>query len=310
MLFACLAALGAIAFVMLRNHPMAQRLASRPWRDGHDVLRLATQHLSDVFVATPSGALLAPNLVELQMNPDDLVSLCDQVNLGVITMSLTEAYGQLIARHGARMAEPGPADVYVAADGTVPPGRYRLRQGHPASAAAPYEPEFAHAAAPQYSEAQYSEAQYSEAQYSEAQYGEAPQPAEAGDWIWRESDPNLTMAHFGGAQHSGLTTVMEEVFTPVPELRLVTGDQVAQTRHSGARAGRGPVELVLPDVPTVSREHARFSFSDDRWRVTNLGLNGLTLNGALVSGESSLTDGDVIRWGSRPDALESRVEIG
>jgi len=82
------------------------------------------------------------------------------------------------------------------------------------------------------------------------------------------------------------------------------------TVMSGARAGRGSVELVLPDVSTVSREHARFTFSDGRWWVANQGRNGLCLNGAPVAGERPVADGDSIRWGSRPDALLSRVEIG
>ena len=97
---------------------------------------------------------------------------------------------------------------------------------------------------------------------------------------------------------------------PVPVLRLVTGSSAAETRMSGARAGRGPVELVLPDVLTVSREHATFTFSDGRWWITNQGRNGLTLNGAPVAGEQPLSDGDTIRWGASPDAPLSRVEIG
>jgi pSer/pThr/pTyr-binding forkhead associated (FHA) protein len=79
---------------------------------------------------------------------------------------------------------------------------------------------------------------------------------------------------------------------------------------SGARAGRGPVELMLPDVPTVSREHARFTFSEGRWWVANQGLNGLFVNGVPVSGEQPLIDGDSIRWGKSADAPLSRVEIG
>jgi pSer/pThr/pTyr-binding forkhead associated (FHA) protein len=66
----------------------------------------------------------------------------------------------------------------------------------------------------------------------------------------------------------------------------------------------------LPDVPTVSREHARFTFSDGHWWIANLGRNGLTLNGAALVGEQPLSDGDSIRWGMRSDALLSRVEIG
>ena len=107
-----------------------------------------------------------------------------------------------------------------------------------------------------------------------------------------------------------MVTIMEPSPAPVPVLRLVTGSSVAETRISGARAGRGSVELVLPDVLTVSREHATFTFSDGRWWITNQGRNGLTLNGAAVAGEQPLSDGDTIRWGVSPDALLSRVKIG
>jgi pSer/pThr/pTyr-binding forkhead associated (FHA) protein len=106
-----------------------------------------------------------------------------------------------------------------------------------------------------------------------------------------------------------MTTIMEPSLPPVPALRLVTGSSVAETRTSGARAGRGSVELVLPEDPTVSREHARFTFSEGRWRITNQGRNGLAVNGVPVTGEQPLSHGDSIRWGSRPDALLSRVEI-
>ena len=109
---------------------------------------------------------------------------------------------------------------------------------------------------------------------------------------------------------AGRSTVIELSRSPVPVLRLVTGGSVAETRVSGARAGRGAVELGLPDVPTVSREHARFTFSDGRWWIANLGRNGLTLNGTALAGEQPLSSGDSIRWGMRSDALLSRVEIG
>jgi pSer/pThr/pTyr-binding forkhead associated (FHA) protein len=108
----------------------------------------------------------------------------------------------------------------------------------------------------------------------------------------------------------GVATVMEQIRPAVPVLRLVTGSSVAETSMSGARAGRGPVELVLPDVPTVSREHARFTFSAGRWWVTNQGMNGLSVNGIPVSGKQPLSDGDSIRWGTRQEAPLSRIEIG
>jgi FHA domain len=292
-LLVVLAGLGAAAVGGLRasgitrDHPWIRRLASRPWRDGQDVLNVAMRHLSDVFVVTPSGLLLAPNSVQLQLNPNDLISLCERMELGVISAGVTEVYEEQAAAHGARFAGPGRAEVHVIAAGSVPPGRYRLRQGDLASVdARPDMPDPWYAdVAPEYA-------------YATPQDGYA----RPGSRVWQAPDSGLTVA-------GGMATIMEKSLPFVPVLRLITGSSVAETTISGARAGRGPVELVLPDVPTVSREHARFTFSDGRWWITNQGRNGLTLNGAPVAGEQPLSDGDAIRWGTRPDAPLSRVEI-
>jgi hypothetical protein len=258
------------------EHPWIQRAASRPWRDGEDVLRVAMRHLHDVFVITPSGSLLAPGLVELQLNPDDLATLCERMELGVISESMSEVYEEQVTAYRARLTGAGRPSVYVTASGSVPPGRYRLRQGDPVGA---QQPEFAYAAA---------------------------QPAFAGpSGTWYEQVPAVNER--GPAAGGGMTTIMAESIPPA--LRLVTGSSVAETRQSGARAGRGPVELMLPDVPTVSREHAKFTFSEGRWRITNQGRNGLSLNGSPVAGEQPLENGDTIRWGTSSDALQSRVEI-
>ncbi|HEV2451905.1 MAG TPA: FHA domain-containing protein [Streptosporangiaceae bacterium] len=109
---------------------------------------------------------------------------------------------------------------------------------------------------------------------------------------------------------TGAPTVAAPGRPQVPLLKLVTGDSMTQTRTSGARAGRGPVDLVLPEVPTVSREHARFTFADGQWWVVNLGRNGLMLNGVPLTGAHPLRDGDSVHWGQTPDALLSRIEIG
>ena len=96
-----------------------------------------------------------------------------------------------------------------------------------------------------------------------------------------------------------------------PPLRLVTNGSVAETRISGARAGRGhQVELQLPEESTVSRVHAEFIFARGQWRVIGKGLNGLVLNGTPLAGEHAVRPGDVIRWGRQDGALVSRVEIG
>ena len=308
LLLVAFAATGAIAALFLRSmgvtrdHPRIRQLVSRPWRDGQAVLRVAMRNLHDVFVITPSGSLFAPNSVEIQMNPDDLVSLCDQIELTVVIASVTTAYEEQVVRYGARFATPESPEAYVVADQSIPRGRYRLRQGHPATAAAQREmPDASH----------YEMHDVSGYMSSAPEFAYAgPQQADGDGWVWREHDPTLTTVDARPGVDFDTATVLETTVTPAPVLRLVTGNSVAETRMTGARAGRGSVELVLPNVPTVSREHARFAFSEGRWWVTNLGINGLTVNGEAAETEHPLSDGDAIRWGSRPDALLSRVEIG
>jgi hypothetical protein len=302
LLLAAIAATGAIAAAFLRSmgvtrdHPRIRQLASRPWRDGEAVLRLAVSHLHEVFVITPSGSQFAPNSVEIQMSPEDLVSLCDRIELGVVNASVTETYEDQVVHCGARFATPERAEVYVVADEQIPRGRYRLRQGHPATAAAQREsPDDSYYMGPA------PDFDYEVPEYAGAR---------SDRWAQREPDPLVTSVGARTVVDVGMRTVLEKKLDSVPVLRLVTGRSVAQTRMTGARAGRGSVELILPNVPTISREHARFAFSEGHWCVTNLGMNGLTVNGSPATTEHPLNDGDTIRWGSRPDAPVSRVEIG
>jgi hypothetical protein len=330
MLLALLAALTVVTAAALRalgvtrDHPWVQRMAARPWRDGQDVLRLALRHLSEVLVVTPSGSLLAPNLVDIRMNPGDLGSLSEHMELNLVAQSAAEVYVEQVGARGARLAGPGPAEVHVIADPSVPPGRYRLRQGQPLPAGA--QPGFRPAPADGFGEPDprlvpagappaRAGAEMAHAGRRDGSYpgfaghdgNTRSQPDPAGlRAVQADTAPPAT----GTPTMTGAPTVIELRRSPVPVLRLVTGDSVAQTQVSGARAGRGGVELRLPEVPTVSRVHARFTFSDGRWWIANLGRNGVALNGSALAGEQPLHDGDSIRWGMRSDALLSRVEIG
>ena len=278
---ACVAGLRGMGIT--RDHPWFQRLAARPWRDGRDVLRLATRHLSDVFVVTPHGSVYAPELVELRMNPVDLASSREWTAVEVVSISLTEAYEDQVAKRGARFVGSGQPQVYIVPDDSIPQGRYSLRRGVPASD-------------------RYSADPWDLPDEPEFQFAPVAQESPA-----TSADP---VVDSGRTIMDGMATVMEQIRPPVPVLRLVTGSWVTETSMSGARAGRGPVELELPYAPTVSRVHARFRFSDGCWRVTNEGMNGLTVNGVPVAGEEPGGDGDSIRWGKSPDAPVSRVEIG
>jgi FHA domain len=279
-------ALGAGCVLALRAmgvnaaHPWVHRIRSRPWRDGQDVLQLGLRHLPDVFVMTPGGTLLAPNAVELSLNPRELGSLSELMDIGLVDASATEVYEEQVAVHGARFARPGVAQVWVAGDPSVPVGRYRLRQARQVDGVPAVQP--------------------------------APEAhlVPAGGWPYAHDGYTRDEPASAAGAVTGLPTVAERGELPVPALRLITCGSVAETRTPAARAGRGDVELVLPQVPTISREHARFSYTDGQWWVTNLGRNGLTVNGVPLEGRRPVRDGDSIGWGSKAEAPVSRVEVG
>ncbi len=135
-----LAAIGAglVAALRLlgvtRDHPWIRGAASRPWRDGQEVLQLALRHLPEVFVVTPSGALLAPNSVELRLNERDYDSLAERMDVGLVAASAAEVYAEQVTAHQAQFAGYGPPEVSVICDPAVPPGRFLLRQGRPLGA--------------------------------------------------------------------------------------------------------------------------------------------------------------------------------
>jgi hypothetical protein len=300
---------GLRAMGITRDHPWLRRLSTRPWRGGQDVLKVAMRHLPEVFIVTPSGALIAPDVVELQMNPADLAALRDLMGLDVVGDSLTEVYEHQVAKAGARLAGSARPEVYVVPNGALPQGRYHLQRGVPVMARPPADqwnlPDEGEWNLPDEREPVPgpSGRQYTRVDQEYPAPASVPAGAGYGGRTRMDVPPGRTVM-------DGLATIMEQIGPVIPPLRLVTGAAVAETTVSGARAGRGPVELVLPEVPTVSRVHAIFTFAADHWWVTNQGSNGLTINGAPVTGKHALSDGDTIRWGKSKEAPLSRVEIG
>lgn len=293
LLFLALMAVGLRSLGISRDHPAVQALATRPWRDGREVLALALRHMSEVFIITPNGTRLAPSSVELCMNPADVDSLANLIDLELVNASAAEAYVAEITASGAQVRQDVPIEVSVVRDPAVPVGRYGLRQGRPDALRVPAGAGFA---SPVPAPARAGSATAAAAASHGGRGG--PAPAEAATMAaWTPGDATTSAA-----------TMCE--LAPNPLLQLVTGDLKAQTRVSGACAGRGPAsELMLPEDPTVSRVHAQFTCAEGEWRITGVGLNGVALNGTVLTDEQVVRDGDTIRWGRRPDSLSSRVQI-
>jgi hypothetical protein len=291
LVFLALMAVGLRSLGIGRDHPAVQALATRPWRDGREVLALALRHMSEVFIITPSGSRLAPSSVELCMNPADVDSLANIIDLELVNASAAEAYVAEITASGAQVRQDVPIQVSVVPDPAVPAGRYGLRQARPHPLRVPAGAGFA-SPAPARTPSATAAAGASHGGRGGVPLGEAATMA-----AWTPGDATTAAA-----------TMCE--LAPNPLLRLVTGDRTAETRVSGACAGRGPAaELLLPEDPTVSRVHAQFACAAGEWRITGVGLNGVALNGAVLTDEQVVRDGDTIRWGRRPDSLTSQVQI-
>ena len=281
-----LGAAGAIAFLAVRSwgftasHPWVRSLVSRPWRTGQEVWQLALKHLPETFIIAPDGSRLAPDRVELRMNPADFADLTGSIDAEVLAASSSDVYRNLIAEHGARYAGTEGVAVTLVDDPDVAPGRYRLRP----RAVSTLMPAAAQVPVPA--------------------GAQVPVPA-GSSFSWAEAT-GQTAGHTVATEHDTMASP-----PAVPSLRLVTRDAVTETRRPSALAGRGTAaELRLPDDLTVSRVHAEFSYADGHWQIANRGRNGLRLNGTTVSGQQAVADGDVIHWGHQSDALTSLVQIG
>ena len=272
-----LLALAAACFLALRwlgvgaGHPWVRQMATRPWRDGRDVLNVALRHLPEVFMMMPGKALFAPAAVELLMHPADLGSLTALIDIEVINSSATERYEAEVAAYAAHLTGDTPVKVTVTSDPEIPAGRYRLRRDQRRTGT-----RSADQLLPQ-----------------------------GGDGSTRH---DLAEA---AAAKTGLATHEEPVVSPPPLRLVTNGSSTETRVSGARAGRGWEAELRLPEDRRVSRVHAEFTFARGQWWITSLGRNGLVLNDTPLTAEhvDTVQAGDSIRWGRQKGALMSRVEI-
>jgi diguanylate cyclase (GGDEF)-like protein len=127
-----------------------------------------------------------------------------------------------------------------------------------------------------------------------------------------QSDTNTADLEIASLQESGLTQAYEAtdaeqigdggsrdrieanlILIAHPDSKRL-GTRVRLTSGSTLEIGRAPSsEISLPEVLSISRQHARVSYRGDRVTVADLGsTNGTYVNGRLIDGETPLRSGD------------------
>jgi len=96
-------------------------------------------------------------------------------------------------------------------------------------------------------------------------------------------------------------TIIERAGGAMAELRVVSGTsagKIFKIPAGEAKLGRDNSNLVAVEDAKASREHAKIRFADGIYTIADLGSgNGTFVNDRPVSGQTPLSDGDLVRIG-------------
>ncbi|MEI7813914.1 MAG: FHA domain-containing protein [Coriobacteriia bacterium] len=99
---------------------------------------------------------------------------------------------------------------------------------------------------------------------------------------------------------AGAATILERPGSGA-ELRVVSGTsagRVFKLPASDAKIGRDTANVAAIEDAKVSREHAKVRFADGVYSIVDLGSgNGTFVNDRQISGQTPLSDGDLVRVG-------------
>ena len=88
---------------------------------------------------------------------------------------------------------------------------------------------------------------------------------------------------------------------PGAEFRVVSGSsagKVFKLPQSEAKIGRDSTNLVAIEDAKASREHAKIRFADGTYSIVDMGsANGTYVNDSKISGQTPLSDGDLVKVG-------------
>jgi hypothetical protein len=282
------------------SNPFIRALLSRRWRDAQSGLDAIIKLMPRALVSGPRGELWAPTVLYIDAAPATIDALRDEHGADFLKRLLDSHWITTIEAAGATPLSSGPPQVVLRETPGLPEWTFKpRRRAYPDELTEPgkrltatgtavfdWQPEAA------------------EPQAAGRSQLVADPPVTTGTAPSGEADTPLRY------DRTYLEPSPAADLEPAP-LTLITAGEAARTRTSPAIAGRHPdCQLVLPPHPTISRQNATFRWADDGWWIDPHGTNPVLLNGVVLTEPHPISDGDVIRWGARPDAATSQVRIG
>ncbi len=115
------------------------------------------------------------------------------------------------------------------------------------------------------------------------------------------ADPRRSAATVIERPGAGAATIIERPGAGLGELRVVSGASAGRSWKlpmGESKLGRDASNVVVVEDSKASREHAKIRFAEGMYTIADLGsANGTFVNERQVSGQTPLTDGDLIRIG-------------
>lgn len=258
-------------------HPALLRLRSRPWRDWEETLDVIADRLdtSAVIRTTLDGRRVAAWLVIATIDTKTLNTVATKIGLAMAEQELTGQYIKVIQTSGATLSEAVPPQVVLHGDAQLPLGAVTVTGDFRPPA---------------------------------GQVSSTSRTADFGRGAGARRIPTRNFGDEPTAQHSASSDVLGSLCLVLADGSL----RFDPERGVEITVGKSPqctVTLSGGDTDYTSRVHAKLTWQDGAWLLTDVSSNGTKVNGTRVIGPVPLRSDDVIAFGTRRDSPSAVVRI-